>query len=115
MSDLIDRQAAINAIENTECELTPKAWDELTDSIMQVPSAQQWILCSERMPNDDGEYLVCFEENYRQEYGFSEVGIAPFESDCESFGVWKYDGSDFYDIPVVAWTELPKTYEGKYE
>lgn len=40
MSDLISRQAAINAIENTECELLPEEWNELTDSIMNVPSAQ---------------------------------------------------------------------------
>jgi len=37
---LIDNQAAINAIENTECELSSEAWDELTDAIMSVPSAQ---------------------------------------------------------------------------
>ena len=38
--DTISRQAAINAIENTECELLPEEWDELTDAIMSVPSAQ---------------------------------------------------------------------------
>ena len=40
MSDLISRQYAINAIENTDCELSSDAWDEITDAIMQVPSAQ---------------------------------------------------------------------------
>ena len=40
MRDLIERQAAINAIENTECELLPEEWNELTNSIMAVPSAQ---------------------------------------------------------------------------
>ena len=40
MGDLINRQAAINAIENTECELLPEEWDELTDAIMNLPSAQ---------------------------------------------------------------------------
>ena len=44
MSDLIDRQAAINAIENTDCELSADAWDELTDAIMQLPSAQPEIV-----------------------------------------------------------------------
>lgn len=37
--DCISRQAAINAIENTECELTPAAWDEITDAINELPSA----------------------------------------------------------------------------
>ena len=40
ITDCISRQAAINAIENTDCELPPCAWDELTDAIMRVPSAQ---------------------------------------------------------------------------
>ena len=35
--DLISRQAAINAIENTDCELSPKDWDELTDAIVVLP------------------------------------------------------------------------------
>ena len=40
MSDLIKRQDAINAIENTECELLPEEWDELTDAIKAVPPTQ---------------------------------------------------------------------------
>ena len=41
---MIYRQAAINALENTECELLPEEWDELTDAIMNVPSAQPDII-----------------------------------------------------------------------
>ena len=40
MKDLIYRQSAINAIENTDCELLAEEWDELTNAIKQVPSAQ---------------------------------------------------------------------------
>ena len=40
VTDCISRQAAINAIENTDCELSPCAWNELTDAIMRVPSVQ---------------------------------------------------------------------------
>ena len=42
MKDLIYRQNAINALENTECELLPEEWDELTDAIKQLPSAEPW-------------------------------------------------------------------------
>ena len=56
MSDLISRQAAINAIENTECELLPEEWDELTDAITAVPSVQPEIIrckdCKHRDPED---------------------------------------------------------------
>ncbi len=45
-NDTISRQAAIDAIENTECELLSEEWDELTDAIMSVPSAQpEWRTC----------------------------------------------------------------------
>lgn len=54
MNDLIYRQSAINALENTECELLPEEWDELTDAIKQVPPAEpkkgRWIR------NDNGTY-----------------------------------------------------------
>lgn len=43
MEDLISRQDVINAIENTDCELSADAWDELTDAIMRVPSAQSEV------------------------------------------------------------------------
>ena len=39
MDELISRQSAINAIENTDCDLSSDAWDELTDAIMSVPTA----------------------------------------------------------------------------
>ena len=47
VGELISKQAAINAIENTDCELLPDAWDELTNAIMKLPTAEpkrgKWI------------------------------------------------------------------------
>lgn len=40
--DTISRQAAINAIENTDCELSTDAWNELTDAIMSLPPTHAW-------------------------------------------------------------------------
>ena len=39
-NDLIRRQSAINELENTECELLPEEWNELTNAIKQVPSTE---------------------------------------------------------------------------
>lgn len=44
MEGLISRQAAINAVENTDVELTAKEWDELTGAIMSVPFAEPGII-----------------------------------------------------------------------
>lgn len=52
------------------------------------------------------------------------VGIAPFEVDCEGFGIWveHFDhytlgslGSDWVDIPCVAWMPLPTPYKEEPE
>ena len=61
MNDTIYRQAAINAIENTDCELPPNAWDELTDAIMRVPSAPPDNSCDGcKYENaDDGVLVPC--------------------------------------------------------
>ena len=81
-----------------------------------------WTPCSEGLPKSDGDYLVCFEEGYREDYGLEKIGIAPFEVDCEGFGIWqeRFDpvslgslGSDWVDIKVVAWMPLPEPYYRK--
>lgn len=89
----------------------------------EIPNS--WIPCTpETMPKKDGEYLVTFEEGYADDYNLSLVSIAPFEVDCEGFGFWKehFDfaslgslGSDWEEIPVVAWQPLPKPYKREGE
>ena len=129
MSDLISRQAAINALENTECELLSEEWDELTDAIMNVPSAQQWHVItktpmteeerkewSERLgydieydeafiygnlPDDGEEVLVS-----------THYGRVYIDTFCQDAGCYFEEYGDMSRI--VAWTELPEPYrEGK--
>lgn len=104
MKDLIYRQSAINAIENTECELLACEWDELTDAIKQVPSAQQWIPVTKRVPTEllDRRMLV----STISPSGFKAVDI----------GVW--DGNKWttyfplWDDKVTACMPVPEPYEG---
>ena len=82
--------------------------------------AQDWIPCSERLPEKDGDYLVTYEKGYASDYGLDPIGIAPFEVDCEGFGFWQEDfdmytlgslGTDWVDINVIAWMEKPEPYK----
>ena len=77
----------------------------------------EWISVKDRLPEEDGDYLVCYEEGYREDYGFDKIGIAPFEVDCEGFGIWQEYfhpvslgslGTEWIDIPVTHWMPLPE-------
>ena len=94
----------------------------LGEFALEKQEQDRWIPCSVRLPEKDGEYLVTFESGYAEDYGFDPIGIAPFEVDCEGFGIWQERfhpvslgslGSDWVDIPVTAWRPLPEAYEAE--
>jgi hypothetical protein len=108
MADLIDRQAAIDALEG-EIEVIGKANAEavlkytkmVCDRIKALPSAQsepRWIDCKERLPEDERYVLVTTvsgdvtEAKYWQKEGF-----------------WVLKGLAI--MSVTAWMPLPKRYE----
>ena len=61
MDDYISRQDAINALENTDCELLPEEWDMLTDSIMCIPAAPVREVVRGRWIDRDGGLATCSE------------------------------------------------------
>ena len=60
-----------------------------------------WIPCSERLPEDDGEYLVTDASG-----GAATVTETYFITDCDGEGHW---GA----LDVIAWMPLPEPYEEK--
>ena len=82
----------------------------------------RWIPVSERLPEEDGEYLLFGkidedEENY--------LFIGEYDSCGEQFGIWQeqYDrstlgclGSEFFEYArVIAWMPLPEPYKAESE
>ena len=113
VGDMISRQAAINAIENTDCELSSDAWDELTDAIMSVPSVQtesRWISVDERLP-EPNQLVGKTRKYYLVQDEYEDVLTASYNKRADGFIYWE----QMYDIEplhyeVVAWMELPEPY-----
>ena len=69
-------QDCINAIENTDCELSPEAWKEITTSIMSLPPTiltrkkAKWIKIGDRGfgATDDTVICKCSECEYKTEF-----------------------------------------------
>lgn len=76
----------------------PVALEEAIEIIGNMP---EWIPCSERLPEEDGEYLVT------DDSGGAKWVIESFYCMCE-------DGSSFWtaDNPI-AWMSCPEPYGGE--
>ena len=133
MSDLISRQAAIDALREIEFshymefgeyigedtrEVRLIRAEKAQDTIEQLPSAQpeqRWIPCSERLPEANGRYLVTRGLNACGSL-WNRVYITNYSDlmGLKSERIW-WDGnvgkSDFERIDdVIAWMPLPEPY-----
>lgn len=63
----------------------------------------KWIPCSERLPEEDGEYLVWVRYEGR-EFTTTEE----YED-----GMWNYSGAYNFNDKVIAWMPLPEQYKGE--
>ena len=109
MDDAISRQAAIDALGMEPMAYTEyeqglhDEWIDAKENIEALPSAQRWIPCSERLPEDDVEVLVTDDSG-----GVQWLGIDSMLS--------YEDGSGRFWISSqnpTAWMPLPKPWKGE--
>ena len=120
MMDLIRRQDAIDEIKALYEWHDTVTEDRVVDHLKRLPSAQQWIPCSERLPEKDGDYLAFAKWDIDEDFS---VQIIPFDSCLEKFGVWReyinpfslgFEGSELIEAEEVkAWMPLPERWEGE--
>lgn len=110
VSDLIDRQQAIDAVAKwfydvfgiTESDGTATIFKRLRE----LPSAQpHWIPCSERLPEEEEDVLVCSED------GCIDVACWMYEEWSDEPNIEWWSGE--YRVDAVAWMPLPELYGGR--
>ena len=95
--DLIKRSDAIRAFNKA----TKRVFSDkhLGETIVgQISSADRWIPCSERLPNEDGFYLVTITDG--EQIAVCKMPFVEFE--------WK---DNWFDDEVIAWMPLPSAYQ----
>lgn len=102
MNDLIYRHDAIDLVKKWFLEIGLNG-DICLDGLRSLPPAQQWISCSERWPNNDGNYIVKL--SYTDGFKFSFV-------DIDNFSVYEHQWN-VYGNEVSAWMPLPQLGEGE--
>ena len=114
--DLISRQAAIYVLHgyfdgmletDTIC---PKDLYNLFEVLPSAQSEQQWIPCSERLPEESGQYLITV--RYKHVDGYEDVYAEHGE-----WGNGKWDMFCFGHCgeveSILAWMPLPEPYKGE--
>ena len=112
MSDIISRQAAIDAMSEALKRVFSEHRQIAEKCLNALPSVQQWISCSERTPEKKRKtYWVCTDTEYQCECRWTNNRFGFGESDN-----W---GWSIFDTPqytkVIAWRELPEPYKGEQE
>jgi len=129
--DCISRQAAITLPvipkEYREYQTSnlddayEQGWNDLQKCIESLPSAQQWIPCSERLPDKEGEYLVTFNDKWCGPKVRTLWYGTPFDIiiDKDKWVFYCDKGYGFETFapgkPVVAWMRMPDPYNDGHE
>ena len=116
MSDLISRQAAIDAIMGEPTDAHYPSW--YAERLEQLPSAQpeqRWIPCSERLPETDNKNSI---NNYNGKLRHidGDDGSGNFwgvkTQPCD-WTIWEW--CYFNEPEVIAWMPLPEPYKTESE
>ena len=85
-----------------ECAKEHRQLAEWLKELKQLREQTTWIPVSERLPKEEGNYLVCYNDGY---IAVSEWHPNPYEKVC----------FDMFPDLIVAWMPRPKPYKAEEE
>lgn len=115
MDDLISRKAAIDSIEKhlrfgdelyplTDADkILNHGFEIAVSCVYNLPSAQHWIPCSERLPEKHGYYIVQTDGSRNHVIDIAEYGL--FWHNMKQEMMWNKASK------ILAWMPLPKPYK----
>lgn len=111
--DLISREAALKAACEGFCHpgiFCPDTGCKELDPIKNLPAAEQWTPCIERLPEKKRSvYWICTDTGYQCECRWTNNQYGLGESDEWD---WSIFDTPQYSHPV-AWMPLPEPYKGE--
>lgn len=118
--DLIRRQDAIDAVKRICWNCSNTICHDLigeVSALQALPPAQQWIPCSERLPEVSEAYIVSGKQKYEFETEWSYfVDVAVLDPTGEGYiGPWQtfVDWKEGQETYITAWMKLPEPYKGE--
>lgn len=97
MDELISKQDAINALKRAETLARAFGYHVVLETVRELPSAEpRWIPCSERLPEEDGVYLVTTSKGQVQVHVFNHNG----------------NSEEYWMRCNKAWMPLPESWKG---
>lgn len=96
---MINRQKLIEAIDDNVAGLTNMQIMQIADIIESQPPAEQWIPCSERLPEESGEYITT---------------VIWGNKPTRTTGAYDAKRKEWsrYSYNPIAWMEWPEPYKG---
>ena len=104
---MIDEKKLIEEIESYRGDIFA---DEIIEIIKHQPKAE-WIPCSERLPEENGCYLVAWKTIPmidRTQSHFYE--IVEFDPDDEALWISSIEQAKGLEYEIIAWRPLPEPY-----